>query len=631
MVKTLSAITHTQILNWYRMANRPILLLPEPVLTEKARRFGGGAPIGKPTPDQQHRRLQKKFADIANSFKSLQASTQGIEPEQVLVFETIGEHVENLAKAISKVPGLEWLSEFDLEDVAPQEGFSNKKAPDEDIPCRLYAVMANQHGITKLLSLWNEWHTNPDKRATTGFGPFKNVFIHLRDLRRWSVEDRLHETRVIEYWEENLSFGQSAIRFEVELWFRSDSQSRDQSQRQLQQLVEASSGRLVTHAVIPEIQYHGILAELPADLVRQTVDDIRNEQFTELLRCNDVMFFRPHAQAHFRHSDSEQDLESVDPGNPPSPTMGPPVVALLDGLPLEKHSTLDGRVIIDDPDDFRAGYAPLQQQHATAMASLICHGELESPGTPLTRPVYSRPILQPSSGFQGDSYESVPNNVLLVDLIHRAIRRLKDHDGDEPPVAPEVKIVNLSVADPYRPFVREMSPLARLLDWLAWHYNLLILVSSGNQTQDVVLTTDETAWQDMEPEALATETLLTLRDDQRLRRAFSPSESVNALTVGALHADKSTPRAGDRRVDLLGGSRLPSPLSTISSGYLMSVKPDIYFPGGRQYFNTPLPGAEGETKFTISTASSPPGLKVASPGIQPLELNRCTYICGTSP
>jgi hypothetical protein len=33
----------------------------------------------------------------------------------------------------------------------------------------------------------------------------------------------------------------------------------------------------------------------------------------------------------------------------------------------------------------------------------------------------------------------------------------------------------LSIGDGYRPFLREISPLARLLDWLAWEYKLALL------------------------------------------------------------------------------------------------------------------------------------------------------------
>ena len=55
-----------------------------------------------------------------------------------------------------------------------------------------------------------------------------------------------------------------------------------------------------------------------------------------------------------------------------------------------------------------------------------------------------------------------------------------ESDGDNPAAAPSVRIVNLSAGDPVRVFARRISPLAKLLDWMAHQYNLVILVSAGN-------------------------------------------------------------------------------------------------------------------------------------------------------
>ena len=53
-------------------------------------------------------------------------------------------------------------------------------------------------------------------------------------------------------------------------------------------------------------------------------------------------------------------------------------------------------------------------------------------------------------------------------------------DGDGVGVAPTVFIVNLSIGDQRRPFANLISPLARLLDYLAARHNILFLVSAGN-------------------------------------------------------------------------------------------------------------------------------------------------------
>jgi hypothetical protein len=202
------------------MAVHPLLFFPAPVAQPPAKRGGGGGQIKAPSPEEQRVRLDAKFRHIANSFAGVQTTSQGLEPEQVVVFETLGISVDGLAKAAAAVPGLEWLSEIDLDDVAPGDGFEVAEEPGEKLSCRLYALMSNQQAITQLLGLWANWLANPGERARKNFGPLKSVFVHMKDVRRWDVNDRLAETRVVEYWKENLEYTNPGknIRFEVELW-----------------------------------------------------------------------------------------------------------------------------------------------------------------------------------------------------------------------------------------------------------------------------------------------------------------------------------------------------------------------------------------------------------------------------
>jgi hypothetical protein len=90
------------------------------------------------------------------------------------------------------------------------------------------------------------------------------------------------------------------------------------------------------------------------------------------------------------------------------------------------------------------------------MASLIAHGDLSTPGPAIRQPLYVRPILQPHEFFARE--EVAPPDELLVDLIHRAFRRMLDGDGQQSPAAPSVRVVNLSIGDPARTFVRRFSP-----------------------------------------------------------------------------------------------------------------------------------------------------------------------------
>lgn len=117
------------------MPQHPLLFFPEPTDADRRRLPGGGGGIRKPSAAEQRQRLDAKFSQIAQSFQTIQTTVQGLEPEQVLVLETIGERVEGLAKAAAQIPGMEWLAEMELEDAAPDGGFENERDPEKPLPC----------------------------------------------------------------------------------------------------------------------------------------------------------------------------------------------------------------------------------------------------------------------------------------------------------------------------------------------------------------------------------------------------------------------------------------------------------------------------------------------------------------
>jgi hypothetical protein len=610
------------------VAEQPFLIFPRPVIGNRRSLTGGGGKLNKPTAAEQRARLDAKFRQIAQSLQQVQTTIQGIEPEQVLVFETIGESLHDLVKAAENVPGLEWLAEMDLDDIESADGFADEKDPAKLLSRRLYAVMTNQQAMQFLLGLWDSWCADPAKRAKAGFGPYKAIFAHLKDLRRWSVQDRLAESRVVEYWQENLAFRTEPVRFEVELWFRGRDSRRSEAAANLRSLIQSAGGHCLQETAIEPILYHGVLAELPPVELRRTVDEIVAGTYAAWLRCEDVMFFRPMAQAVFVAP--TQDAEAtplrrrVD--DQPRPT-GEPIVAVFDGLPLESHVAANGRLRIDDPDDFGPRYQPGQQVHGTAMASLIAHGDLNEDGPALPRPVYCRPILVPALDVNGRVREETPSDRLLVDLVHRCILRLKE--GADA-VGRDVRVINLSIGNAFQPFVRELSPLARLLDWLAWKYKLLFLVSVGNQQQNFTLDVAPDDFRQLGDDDAIRTTLQAMRDEQVFRRQYSPAEAVNVLTVGAMHADASTLLSADRRIDLLRSARLPSPISTVSSGYQRSVKPEVFLPGGRQFYQGPLAQRDGRWEYSVAAGTQPPGQLVAAPGIRPMELDRTAHTRGSS-
>ena len=51
-------------------------------------------------------------------------------PEQVLVLETVGS-IQNFINVVRDSPGLEWLGEYELEEVEPDYGFEDETRPNK--------------------------------------------------------------------------------------------------------------------------------------------------------------------------------------------------------------------------------------------------------------------------------------------------------------------------------------------------------------------------------------------------------------------------------------------------------------------------------------------------------------------
>jgi len=604
------------------MADLPFILFPRPQRTARGVPPGGGRAFTKPTPAQQRARLQARFDQIVQSFQNLQATVAGFDPEQVIVLETLTASVENVAKAVVQIPGLEWLAERDLEEVPPEFGFGDP-ATDTTIPKRLYALMSNQNGMTQLLALWNDWVANPDQRARKNFGPFKQLFILLRDIRRWSAQDRIETTGILDSWREEVEV-RITILFEIEFWFRGQQAQRQRAYAEIENLVQGLGGQCLDQATIPEIFYHAALVELPTAVVNQFIAGVQAQDYAQLLRSEGVMFFRPRAQ-------SVLGLQTTEPVNLDFATRlrdrpieaGEPVIAVLDGVPVENHAALAGRLVVDDPDGHAPMYQAGQQQHGTAMASVVVHGDLNGNGPSLKRRIYVRPIFHPDIF---NLREITPPNRLLVDLIHRAIRRIFDGDGAQPASAPTVRIVNLALGNPEQPFDREISPLGRLLDWLSWKYKVLILVSIGNRIVPMNL---GAALDGVEDEDVIVRVLQAMRVEQIQKRPLSPAEAINCLSVGAVHADESPAYVAGNRVDLLRDRRLPTPINTIATGFRRSTKPEVLFPGGRLLYQQDPPNGNGGVFSAVQSVRAP-GIMAAAPGIAPMEVNRVGHSCGSS-
>lgn len=599
-------------------SERPFLISPPPVQQSfrAPPSFGGGA--GNPRKARQIERLDPKFAVLQEALRArraaLQADASGPAIEQVLVLETNGP-VRPLYDTVATTPGLEWLASDELRDLDPDEDFFNAKTPQKKLTAALYLVLFNQEALEQLLSLWNLWRSGG--HLPKPFREWRQLFAQLRDVRAWGVQDRLSETRILDYWRDRVAAGYETVTIEIELWFRT-LEKRTAAQAQIAQHVSGLQGQVLSTCTIDPIAYHAIVARLPIKAVEQLLENPE----VDLLRCGDVRLVRPTGQAGapIIEEVSEYELEPVGD----APAVGEPVAALLDGLPIENHRLLAGRLVVDDPDDWAPTYPVDSRCHGTAMASLILRGDLGAREPPAARPLYVRPILRPSS-FDGRR-ETAPDDTSWVDLVHRAVRRIVAGEGGDPAAAPRVCIINLSIGDPYQPFIRSISPLAKLLDWLAWTYRVLFIVSAGNHTDPIAIKPKGAG---REAEAL----FESLTDRHRHRRILSPAEGVNVLTVGATHEDASgplqLPGSNNYSFDLLDG--LPSPIGGLGRGYRRMVKPEILAPGGRLVFDR----RDTEDQLAVSHELAirprfPPGQQAAAPGSFRGDTTAARYLSGTS-
>ncbi|OGQ85652.1 MAG: hypothetical protein A2512_12240 [Deltaproteobacteria bacterium RIFOXYD12_FULL_56_24] len=617
------------------MPERPLLLFPTPEVTSKSNLGGGGGGFHLPTHRRQGDRLSPKFNQLQEAVRTrnieIQQAVTGIDPEQVLVLETIGS-VEDFANAVKRIDGLEWMGEIELDEIGPDQDFFDEKHPEKELNGRLYIVMTNQRALDEMLSMWQRYtdQDNPKIKFDGGLTKFRDVFLRLKDIRRWDVKDRLLETGVIEAWREDLEHdGGRLIRFEAELWFRNSDDKRQQSSAVVSSLIEQLGGHILSQSIHEGIAYHGILAELPANAIQTVVDNPN----TELVKCDNIMFFRPVGQMLAGEGllENEAILSDFEDYSLPD---GVPTIAILDGLPLANHRLLNGRIIIDDPDNIETNYHASERVHGTSMASLVVHGDLNDGAQPLRRPVYVRPIMQPiQNDFQTPRREHVPDDVLFVDLIHRSVKRMFEGDGQEGPTAPSVRVINLSIGDPCRQFLQSMSPVARLLDWLSLTYGVLFIVSAGNQSGSVHLRVSKIDFDTSGPQEQETAVVRSLFADARNRKLLSPAESINGLTVGAVQYDSS-------QFAVMGNGFnpflqfLPSPISAFGSGYRRSIKPDIVFTGGRVLFQEDLRSSRNDN-YVIkpvepSIRNTPPGNKTAIPARQSGSLDGVAYSCGTS-
>lgn len=570
-------------------------------------------PPHHPSVQTQTQRIGPKLQVLRDTMESQRAvihqNINNIEPEMVLVFEVAG-NINNFIKAAQRV-GMEWLGDIDHE-AAPDDEFyniRNDRRIETPINEKFYLTLTNSVALNQLLTLWNKYING--QPFPTGFTPFKDLFSQLKDIRKWNFQDRFIATNVIEVWKEILESHPENITFEIELWFRSTPQKRVEAENIIRNILEGYEGEIVKSSIYENIAYHGLIAKCPAPQIQRMIENMDND----LVNAEQIMWIRASGQICAKSVIEESFNSEIDLPNEP---LGSPSIALLDGLPLANHGLLRDRIIINDVEEYEEVYPANQRFHGTTMSSLIIHGDLNNPLSPLKEKLYVRPIMKPVS----PEIEGIPDEELFVDVIHRAVKEIIDS-----PELSSIRIINLSIGNPNRPFFNALSPEAKMLDWLSQKYNLLFLVSSGNRSQDFYFDInigDFKNLSDHERQKLLYEYLW---NDSSNMRIISPSESINALTIGAIHKDFVIPPLRPGIIDPIHEG-YPALYSCFGGGSERSIKPDCVNIGGRNFYShldvDSMPAKLSLTRIINSTG---PGLKVAIPSDG---LNGTAYTFGTS-
>lgn len=197
-------------------------------------------------------------------------------------------------------------------------------------------------------------------------------------------------------------------------------------------------------------------------------------------------------------------------------------------------------------------------------------------------------------------------------------------DGEESATAPNTKVINLSIGDPVRQLAVTMSPTARLLDFLAYKYKILFIISAGNHPEVVNFvgkSFDELKSLDITQRSKVFGEII--KDNQRNLKILAPAESLNGLTIGALYDDFTNTNETERRI-LAVDRGLPSPISAIGKCYRSVIAPDLFYYGGREFIR----GKHNGEIDWVESSREPGCLSAAPYGTG--DIDGCAFSFGTS-
>lgn len=475
--------------------------------------------------------------------------------------------------------GLEWLISDEKrrgDKAYEQEQPSDAEEEDDDEDAGdtanrrniLYLTMPSEEGLHKLLAMWNRFKAN--RLPTPSEKPIWNLFGYLNDLRAWSAQDRV-DPGVTKYIEARLrSDPDRPVTVELDFWYRSEKQRRDKAIATLRSLLTEVKGSLLDLVEIPEIKYQGALVSIPASVAQRL-----SQKDGRLATFDEVMTIRPQSEFSVKSNQTATPLSVTLPTDRPSRQC---ITAILDGYPITAHQALNGRVQVHEVEVTSEQVPVNMREHGTAMASLITHGDLHSAQiNALSRPVVMVPVLTNSVAGR----ETTPNDKLAIGVIYRAVNRLLQNPANDQNLS-DITIINHSLCDTNSPFVRRPSPWAALLDHYSHHHRLLFIVSAGNITSPfpVETYTDLAAFKAAPAAQREAAIILAIERSKGTRGILSPAESVNNLTVGAIHAESiaNPPQYVTDPYPVLGMTNLAS---ATGFGVNRSIKPDLVEQGGR--------------------------------------------------
>lgn len=175
-----------------------------------------------------------------------------------------------------------------------------------------------------------------------------------------------------------------------------------------------------------------------------------------------------------------------------------------------------------------------------------------------------------------------------------------------------------------RQLATTMSPTARLLDFLAYKYNILFIISAGNHPEIVNFV--DKPFDELKALNISQRSSIfgeTIKSNQRNLKILAPAESLNGLTIGALYDDFTNANETARFIWAVDRG-LPSPVSAIGKGYRSVITPDLFYYGGREFIRGKFDG-----KIDWVESLREPGCLSAAP-YGTGDADGCAFSFGTS-